>query len=89
MNTKIRKEAHSGQWSNVSETLPSTRSWILMLLFMLCLTRMGATAFAQPQCVTLCQQELTACLAAAQGDPLQEAQCEDAYDSCAEGCIWP
>lgn len=89
MNTKISKADRSGRSSNVSEMLLSARSWILMLLLTLCLTRMGTTAFAQPQCMSLCQQQLAACLVVAQGDPLQEAQCQDAYDSCSEGCIWP
>ena len=67
--------------------LSSARYWIMIALIALCLMTFKATAFGQVGCIEDCQQALSGCLQTTGGDPLSEVQCQDKYDTCAEGCL--
>jgi hypothetical protein len=64
----------------------SARSWILVLLMVLTLTRLQPAAFGDSGCFDKCQAALVQCLAAAQGNQTEEARCQDQYDACGEAC---
>ena len=65
----------------------SARSWILVLLMVLTLTRLQPAVFGDSGCFDKCQGALAQCLAAAQGNQTEEARCQDQYDSCGEACL--
>lgn len=85
MNKK--QSLRTGALEAVVGKLSSARYWIVIALIALCLISFKATAFGQVACLNECQQTMSVCLQNAQGDPLMEAQCQDKYDDCTEGCL--
>lgn len=89
MNEKqaFHKE-RSGAIATAIGKLIGTRFSMLVLMTALLLTGFAMTASAQG-CLDGCQRSLVECLQQSQGDPMQEAQCQDNYDDCAENCLFP
>lgn len=77
----------SGEIAKCVGSLLSVRARTLVLFLALILTGSETTALGQVACFNQCQQNLAQCLQQAQGDPIEEARCEDNYDACIEWCI--
>jgi hypothetical protein len=63
------------------------RTGIWMLVLALSLTIHTRAAFGQMACYDQCQQALAQCLQLAADDPVEEARCQDRFDSCLEHCL--
>jgi hypothetical protein len=75
-----------GEYSGARPGADRKRSLIFVLSMAICLMSLRTTALGQT-CFLQCQQTLSQCLQAAQGDPLAEARCQDNYDKCGEECM--
>jgi hypothetical protein len=69
--------------------LPNLRFAVAAVLIAVCLIRLEIAAFGQNACYDQCQAALLNCLKAANGNQTEEARCQDEYDTCGEGCIFP
>jgi len=58
-----------------------------VLFFALSARNVEATPRQNPGCFDQCQANLASCLAAANGDPIAQFQCQSAYSACGELCM--
>jgi len=64
-----------------------SRFRVLALLLVLLASGAGGALLAQLTCVFGCERQFVSCVIEANGDPIMEAACQDAYDDCADGCL--